>query len=104
MKKLATVSLCLVLTGMPSLCTGGGDLEKQSPGQSGSQKKRGQNDPTKNNPDVPHQEPGTDNPDIGTQRHPVPGGTGEKQTGTSTRQAKRKAKPKKDTSADSPKQ
>lgn len=32
--------------------------------------------PTHNNPDVPHQAPGTDNPDVAPQNQPAPGGTG----------------------------
>lgn len=52
----------------------------------GAQKQNPTSDPTRNNPDVPHQEPGTDNPDVGKQRHPEPGTTTSTDTGTSSDQ------------------
>ena len=108
MKMIAIPCLVLFLSAMlpaptwanPPLSVAG---QERRPQQGGSQSKRDQHDPTKNNPDVPRQEPGTDNPDVGKQRHPPPGGTGDKQESTSTRQAKKKPKPRKDTSAEAPK-
>ena len=41
------------------------------------------NEPTKNNPDVPHQAPNPDsNPDLAPQNHPAPGGTSSTSSGT----------------------
>jgi hypothetical protein len=68
----------------------------------GGQKQNPSSDPTRNNPDVPHQEPGTDNPDVGKQRHTEPGATTSTDTGTDSGQkgkqnGKRKGHNKKST-------
>ncbi len=62
MKRLIVAFLSAALSCAPGILF----AQQQSPNKSG---------PPQNSQDVPHQQPGTNNPDLATQRHPTPGDT-----------------------------
>ena len=57
MKTLIHAAIAAALIGFPAYAT-----QQQSPGQSST---------SQNSQDVPHQQPGTNNPDVGKQRQPT---------------------------------
>lgn len=78
MRRVSSAVLAVVFACGPGILLG----QQQSPKQSR---------PPQNKQDVPHQEPGTNNPDLGAQRQSTDTGTGTS-TGSQQSHSKKKAK------------